>query len=406
MKYLVMLGDGMADLNLTQLNGKTPLDVANKPHMDFLAKHGDTGLVKTVPDGMNPGSDTANLSVMGYDPRKFYTGRSPLEAVSMGIGLKPEDIALRCNLVTLSDTELFSDSVMVDYSAGEITTEESTQLIEAVSKTLNDKFIDLYAGISYRHCLVLRNNSIGTQCTPPHDITGKPIKDKLPTGKNAALLLQIMEASRETLRNHPVNLSRVAKRLNPANSCWFWGEGTSPSLTSFYEKYGLMGGVVSAVDLIKGIGICAGLKVFDVVGATGNLHTNFKGKAQAALDLFSSGCDFVYLHIEAPDECGHQGDVAGKIKAIELIDSEVLGPILHALNTSNNDYSVLLLPDHPTPLELKTHTSDPVPFTLYRSTATPLHASEGYSESLAAKTGLYVAEGHTLIDTLIAGKGW
>ena len=403
MKYIVILGDGMADLPLDELGSRTPLEAARKPYMDMLARNGDVGMVKTVPDGMSPGSDTANLSVLGYNPRIYYTGRSPLEAISMGITLAPNDVAMRCNLVTLSDSENYEDAVMIDYSSGEITSEESARLIEALKARLQSDFADLYAGISYRHCLVLHNAETGSVCTPPHDISGKPIRGYLPKGRHGGQLLDMMKLSREILRDHPVNLSRIARGLNPANSCWFWGEGTAPSLPPFREKYGIDGGVVSAVDLIKGIGICSGLKVASVEGATGNIHTNFKGKADAALVLLRSGLDFVYIHVEAPDECGHQGNAPDKVKSIELIDRDVLGRLIAGLNESGFDYSLLLMPDHPTPVSLRTHTSDPVPFVIYRSNSAGSHIADRYTERLASETGVYISEGHTLLDRFVRG---
>lgn len=403
MKYIVLLGDGMADLPLEELGNKTPLDAAWKPNMDMLARSGEVGMAKTVPDGMSPGSDTANLSVLGYNPRVYYTGRSPLEAISMGITLAPNDVAMRCNLVTLSESENYEDTVMVDYSSGEITTGESTELIKALRAHLQSDFADLYPGISYRHCLVLHNTETGSICTPPHDISGKPVRSYLPKGRHGRKLLEMMKLSREILKDHPVNRSRIARGLNPANSCWFWGEGTSPLLSPFRDKYNIAGGVVSAVDLVKGIGICAGLKVASVEGATGNLHTNFKGKADAALDLLKSGLDFVYIHIEAPDECGHQGNAADKVRSVELIDSDVLGRLIDGLNESGFDYSLLLMPDHPTPVSLRTHTSDPVPFVIYRSNSAGTHPAERYTEDLASETGIYISEGHTLLDKFIRG---
>ena len=300
MRYLVILGDGMADRPVPELGGRTPLEAAHKPHMDWLAQHGEVGMAKTVPEGMPPGSDTANLSVMGYDPRTCYSGRSPLEAVSMGIPLAEDDVTFRCNLVTLSDEEEYEDCTMVDYSSDEISTQESAQLIHDLNQQFHTESRDLFPGISYRHCLVIHHAKTGSVCTPPHDISGKPIRDHLPGGTYGAELLELMKRSRQILRDHPVNKARVARGLRPATSCWFWGEGTRPAIQNFTEKYGVKGGVISAVDLIKGIAICAGLESVDVEGATGNVHTNFPGKAQAAIDLFRRGAQFVYIHMEAP----------------------------------------------------------------------------------------------------------
>lgn len=401
MKYIILLGDGMSDYPIEELGNKTVIEAANKPFMDFLAQNGDVGMVKTIPEGMSPGSDTANLSVLGYDPSIYYTGRSPLEAISMGVELGLNDVAMRCNLVTLSNTEDISDAVMVDYSAGEITTEESTQLIKALQDILSLKDIELFPGISYRHCLVLRNAETGSDCTPPHDISGQPVKNHLPKGRYGELLLDIMELSRTVLRDHPVNTERISKGLHPANACWFWGEGTSPSLPSFEDKFGLKGSIVSAVDLIKGIGICAGMRVPDIPGVTGNINTNYRGKAEEALRELEEGVDFVYVHVEAPDECGHQGNAGEKVRAVELIDSQILSVLIDGLDRSGEDYSILLMPDHPTPVSLRTHTSEPVPFVIYRSNKKGTYNTARYTEKLGSDTGLYVSAGHSLIEQLL-----
>lgn len=401
MKYIVMLGDGMADTPVESLNNKTPLEAANKPYMDFLAKHGSVGIVKTIPDTLPPGSDTANLSVMGYDPQEFYTGRSPLEAVSMGIKLGQNDIALRCNLVTLSDTEKFEDATMLDYSAGEISTAESKELINYINENIQTESIRLYPGVSYRHCLVLKDTKPGSICTPPHDISLKPIKGHLPQGNHSDLLLDLMKRSKELLKNHPINIDRVKRGLNPATSCWFWGEGTRPSLTPFADKYHVKGAVISAVDLLKGIAICAGMTSVDVPGATGNIDTNFEGKAMAAMNLIDEGYDLIYIHVEAPDECGHQGDAANKVKAIELIDKKILGPVYEYLKKSKQPFSILLTPDHPTPINLRTHVRTPVPFVIYRSNSDGGVHTESYTEKLAENTGLFVDKGCKLMSMLI-----
>ncbi len=401
MKYIVMLGDGMADTPVESLNNKTPLEAAKKPYMDFLAQNGMVGVAKTIPDTLPPGSDTANLSVMGYDPELFYTGRSPLEAVSMGIELGENDIALRCNLVTLSDTENFEDAQMLDYSAGEITTAESKELINFINDNIQTDKIKLYPGVSYRHCLVLKDSKPGSDCTPPHDISLKPIKDHLPKGEHSNLLLNLMKRSRELLKNHPINIDRVKRGLNPATSCWFWGEGTRPSLTPFIDRYHVKGAVISAVDLLKGIAICAGMTSVDVEGATGNIDTNFKGKAKAAMDLIDDGYDLVYIHVEAPDECGHQGDAANKAKAIELIDEQILGPVIEHLKASGQPYSILLTPDHPTPINVRTHVRTPVPFVIYRSNSKSGPHASAYTEKLAKDTGLFVDKGCKLMGMLI-----
>lgn len=399
MKYIVLIGDGMADYPVPELNNRTPLEAAVKPNMDYLAQRGEMGLVKTIPDTLQPGSDVANLSVFGYDPRVYYTGRSPLEAVSMGVSLGENDVAIRCNLVTLSEEENYEDRTMVDYSSGEITTAESRELIKAIAEKLNNSSFSFYPGVSYRHCLVWKNGKLDLDLTPPHDISGRKISCFLPKGEGSDLLLSLMKKSSEILKDHPVNRRRIKDGLNPATSIWLWGQGNRPSLKTFHEKFNLSGSVISAVDLVRGIGILAGLKTVYVEGATGNLHTNYKGKALAALNELESGKDFVYIHVEAPDECGHQGSVEGKVKAIELIDSELLGTLLKGL--SKWDYSILFLPDHPTPLSTRTHARDPVPYVIYRNTGSEEGSNKSYSEKNAASTGIFVEEGHTLIERLI-----
>lgn len=404
MKFIVMLCDGMADRPVAQLGGKTPMETAKKPVMDRLASKGAVGMARTVPLGMPPGSDTANLSVMGYDPRVFYTGRSPLEAASMGIALGPRDVAFRCNLVTLSDADDIQNATMIDYCSEEISTEEAALLIDCIRHNLSEDRLEFFCGISYRHCMVIRGGQTGTHCTPPHDITGKPVDGHLPTGIYGARILDIMQRSRALLEKHPVNLSRIERGLRPANACWLWGEGTRPALASFADKYGIKGGVVSAVDLVKGIGLCAGLQSVNVPGATGNIHTNFTGKAHAALKLLAGGCDFVYIHVEAPDECGHQNQIHEKVKAIELIDSQVLAPIVAQLEAKGEPFSILVAPDHPTPLELRTHTDEPVPFILWRSDRKSAPSADVYTELSASQTGFYVDKGYQLMDLLISGN--
>ncbi|HHV98806.1 MAG TPA: cofactor-independent phosphoglycerate mutase [Clostridiaceae bacterium] len=402
MKYVVILGDGMADLPMPQLNNKTPLQCAVKPHMDYLAKYGEVGMVRTVPSGVSPGSDTANLSVLGYDPRKYYTGRSPLEAVSMGLELSDNDVTFRCNLVTLSDDENYADKIMLDYSSDEITSAESAELIKEINKHFRTDKISYHPGISYRHCMVWNNGPVGLDLTPPHDILEKRISGYLPKGKNSGILLDMMVRSYDFLKNHPINLARMQRGLKPANSVWLWGEGTKPALPNFYDKYKVRGSVISAVDLIKGIGICAGLTSVDVEGTTGNINTNFIGKAQAALEELEAGMDFVYVHIEAPDECGHRFEIENKIKSIEIIDEKVVGTILKGLE-KYDDYKVLVLPDHPTPLSLRTHTSDPVPYVLYSKSSHKPSGVDGYDEVRAESTKIFIDEGHTLMDRFILG---
>ncbi|HEX2926197.1 MAG TPA: cofactor-independent phosphoglycerate mutase [Ruminiclostridium sp.] len=402
MKYVVILGDGMADYPIPELGSKTPLQYAKKPAIDMLASKGTVGLVRTVPEGIAPGSDAANLSVMGYDPKVYYTGRSPLEAVSMGIELSPTDVALRCNLVHLSEEESeYSDKTMIDYSSDEISTAESSILIETVNKALQTENIRFYPGISYRHCMVWSNGKTGLGCTPPHDISDKKITNYLPK-EESGLLLELMKKSYEILKDHPVNQARRAKGKRTANSIWLWGEGKKPALSSFKEKYQKSGAMISAVDLLKGIGICAGLDSIDVEGVTGNVDTNFIGKANAAIQALESGKDFVYVHVEAPDECGHRHETDNKVKAIELLDSQIVGPILEGIKKF--DYRVLVLPDHPTPLSLRTHTSEPVPFIIYDSTAEIQSPAQSYDEFEAKKSGVFVEDGYKLMDLFINGS--
>jgi len=405
MKYIVILGDGMADYAVKEFDGKTILDVANKPNIDFMSQHGELGTVKTVLDGMKPGSDVANLSVMGYDTTKCYSGRSPLEAASIGVDLKDTDVTFRTNLVTLSDDEEYENKTMVDYSAGEISTEEAKELIKAVEEALHTEYAHFFAGVSYRHLLVWANGSTNVSLTPPHDISDKKITDHLPKGDNSDELLSFMKKSQEILVNHPVNKKRVEMGKNPANSIWVWGEGSKPQLDNFYDKYNLKASVISAVDLIKGIAKCADMKSIDVPGATGNWDTNFDGKAQAALDtLLIDGQDFVYVHMEAPDECGHQGNAEKKKLSVELIDEKVVGFLKNKLSEAGVDYKMLILPDHPTPISLKTHVSDPVPYVIYDSRK-DIGSGFTYNEENAKKTGIYIDKGHELMKHFIEEWG-
>ncbi len=404
-KYIVILGDGMADLPCDALGGKTPLEVADKPRIDALCAKSELGLVKTVPDGMKPGSDVANLAVMGYPPAKFYSGRSPLEALSMGIDLADDDIAVRCNLVTLSDDEPYENKIMKDYSAGEISNEEAKILVEYVQENLGGEGEDFFNGVSYRHCMVKHRAELGTELTPPHDISDKCVNGHLPKGLYGERMLSLMKKSYDLLKDHPVNKARIAAGKNPANSIWLWGEGTRPALQPFDKSFGLKGAVISAVDLVKGIGVGAGMNVIDVPGATGTYETNFDGKAEAAVKaLTEDGCDYVYVHMEAPDECGHQGDLEHKILSIELIDNKVVSYICDALNGKGIPFSMLIMPDHPTPLKLKTHTSDPVPFVLYRSDGEKAGSPSKMCEKTAAATGVYYPECHDLISKFLGGK--
>lgn len=399
MKYLVLLCDGMADTPVPELGGKTPMEAAKKPNMDALAKDAKVGTAKTVPDGMKPGSDVANLSALGYHPADCYTGRSPLEAASIGIDLAPDEYAIRCNFVTLSDEDTYADKSMVDYCAGDISTAEAAELIRDLAKRLPEG-VKLYPGVSYRHCLVWKNpvEDIG-ELTPPHDISGRKITTHLPDPEKAGVLLRLMEDSYGFLKDHPVNQKRVAEGKRPANSVWFWGQGRKAALKPFKELYGLNATVISAVDLIKGIGTLAKMEVLDVPGATGYIDTNFDGKAAAAIDAFKRGQDLVYIHVEAPDECGHRGEAANKVRAIELIDEKILGPVREALEEMG-DYRILVLPDHPTPLAIKTHSSDPVPYLIYDNREKQAGVSR-FTEANARATGSYEPDASILMKNLI-----
>jgi 2,3-bisphosphoglycerate-independent phosphoglycerate mutase len=407
MKYLVILGDGMADYRVPELGNKTPLEAAKKDVIDFLSAKGELGLVKTVPDGIAPGSDSTNLSIMSYDPEKYYTGRSPLEAVSMGIDMSATDLAVRCNLVTLSEEEDYNNKVMIDYSSDEISTAEAAELIDYINQHLGSDIIHFYSGISYRHCMIWKNGPLGLSCTPPHDILEKSITNYLPAGVEAEFVTNLMVRSYDLLKDHPVNISRKNRGLRPANSIWLWGEGRKPLLSDFCEKFSLSkGSVISAVDLIKGIGLCAGLKSVDVPGATGTIDTNYDGKAQAVIDEFEAGADFVYVHIEAPDECGHRYEIDNKVRSIELIDEKIASPLHKYLDEKYSDYAIMVLPDHPTPLSLRTHTNDPVPFLIYRKVGgneVIAGSDKGYNEFTAKESGLFIEEGYRLMERLIKG---
>ena len=395
MKYIVLLCDGMADLPREDLPGKTPMGTASKPNMDKLAKISEIGMVKTVADSLKPGSDVANLSVLGYDPAVYYSGRSPLEAGSIGIDMKPTDVSFRCNLVTLSDEEDYAQKTMTDYCAGDISTAEAKELIKFIREKLGNEEFSFYSGVSYRHCLIWDKGTLDIgSLTPPHDITGRKITDYLGVNENGKKLLDMMKKSYDLLKDHPVNKKREEKGLRPANSIWLWGEGVRKELTSFEEKYGLKGAMISAVDLLKGIGKFTGMKVIDVEGATGYIDTNFGGKAKAAIDSLKSGSDFVYIHVEAPDECGHRFETENKVKSIELIDELILGPILKEFE--GEEIRVLICPDHPTPLALKTHTNAPVPYLIYDSGRAE-KGVDNFCEESAEKTGNYVGAGHTLL---------
>lgn len=401
MKYIIILGDGMADRPIPELNNRTPLEASNHLYADFMARNGMVGMVRTIPEGMPPGSDAANMSVLGFSPRKYYSGRSPLEAVSMGVELAEDDIAIRCNLVTLSGASELKDNIMVDYSCGEIDTVESRQIIESLKRELDSEKCTLYPGISYRHCLVLHHTLLGTELTPPHDISGQSINGKLPKGLNGDFLCDYMHRSAQILSSHPINIKRKSNGLKTADCCWFWGEGTKPKLDSFETLYGKKAGMVCAVDLLKGLGKCAGMNVPEVPGATGAKRTDFSAKGKAALRLLNEGCDFVYVHIEAPDESGHAGDTACKIEAIENIDRHIIGFLIESLKQQGEDFRILFTPDHPTPIEIRTHTSEPVPFVLYDSTVSLGPSADSYSEAQANKTGMFLEEGPMLLKQLL-----
>lgn len=401
MKYLVLLCDGMADKPNDILGGKTPMELAYKPYMDSLAKTATLGMCRTVGAGLKPGSDVANLSVMGYDPYVCYTGRSPLEAASIGVDLKETDVALRCNIVTLSDEEKYEDKTMVDYCAGDISTAEAHEIIKTVEEKLGNEIYRFYGGVSYRHCLVVDNGTteLGNM-TPPHDISGRVIGEYLSKSENAADLIDLMKKSYDILKDHPVNLKRRAQGKNEANSIWLWGEGRKPQLENFKEKYGKSLCIVSAVDLLKGIGICAGAETPEVKGATGYLDTDFEGKTKAGIEAFKNGVDTVYLHFEAPDECGHRGEAENKVKAIELIDSRSLKLMLEYLEGCGDDYRILIMPDHPTPLDIKTHSSEPVPFLLFDSRKQEKGA-DNWTEKVSENSGIFIEHGPDIMKLLL-----
>lgn len=401
MKYVVVLGDGMADRPIAELGDQTPLAYAETPTMDQLAAVSEIGMVHTIPDGMKPGSDTANLSVLGYNPRIYYSGRSPLEALSIGVDMKDTDIALRCNLVTLSEEEEnYEDRTIIDHSSGEISTADAAVLLDAVREGLENETYKFYVGTSYRHLLIWDCGEV-VELTQPHDVLGQTIGQYLPED---AILREMMKKSYDILVNHPINVERKKRGLNPANSCWFWGAGTKPALSSFAEKTHLKGAMISAVDLLKGIAVGASMKVVEVEGANGGLNTNYEGKAQAAIDVLTKeGYDFAYIHVEAPDEMGHQGSVERKVKAIEYLDSRIIKPVKEGLEAADEDFRMLVLPDHPTPICMRTHSSDSVPYLLYDSTDLQQHDWK-YNEAEGESSGNYVACGHEIIDYLFGRK--
>ncbi len=410
MKYLILVPDGAADEPIEALGNRTPLEVAEMPNTDELARRGTVGMVRTIPPGVAPGSDAANLSVMGYDPAVYLTGRSPLEAASIGIDMSDTDIAFRTNIITLTcdgknppkGDEAYEDLIITDHSSGDISTEEADQLIQAINEVFADEKVQFYTGVSYRHCMIVKNGSIDYDLTPPHDVLGEKVGDHLPKtgegGGDPAFIEDMMRRSYEILKNHPVNKARIAEGKNPANTIWIWGQGTKPSLSSFYDKYGITGAAISAVDLIKGIALCAGLDSVDVEGATGTLDTNFTGKARAAIREFRNGKDFIYMHLEAPDECSHQGDMEGKIKSLNIIDTRVLQPVIEAFREDGEDYRILVVPDHRTPLSIRTHSSAPVPFVLYDSTNEETYDETRSFTEKSGEKGMYFDSGHELAD--------
>lgn len=399
MKYVIVLADGMADEPLAQLGGKTPMEVAYTPAMDALAKAGQVGMVNTVPCGMKPGSDVANLSVMGYDPATCYSGRSPLEALSVGVAMESTDVIFRCNIVTVSEEEPYAEKTIIDHSSGEISTEDADVLMDAIREAFNDEEFSFYTGTSYRHITVWKNGDV-LDFEPPHDHLGQVISEYLPENPKFRAM---MEKSFDILNNHPLNVQRAAEGKNKANSLWFWGAGTKPELQNFKEKYGLSGSMISAVDLLKGIAVGAGMQVVNVPGATGSLDTNYEGKAQGALDaLLKDGNDFVYIHLEGPDEMGHQGELGHKIKAIEYIDQKIVAVVKAGLDAAGEDYRILVLPDHPTPIRCRTHTANPVPFVFFDSTKT-FDQGCAFTESGARESGVVVEHGYDLIRKLIGG---
>ena len=403
MKYIVIIGDGMADRPLKELDGKTPLQKALTPNMDRLAREGVIGSVRTIPRGMHPGSDVANLSILGYDPRLFYSGRAPLEAASMGVELDEGDVAYRCNLVTLKYDKQMRRAIMEDYSSGHISTGEAAILMEEINRGLGTETIRFYPGVSYRHLMVRRNGALDLECVPPHDILGKEIAEYLPTGEGEGVIRDIMMRSVGLLAGHPVNRKRTEEGKKPATSIWLWGQGRKPKMPTFREKYSLDGALVSAVDLTKGLGVCAGFEILEVPGVTGYIDTNYTGKAEYSLNALEK-VDFVYIHVEAPDEAGHSGNWKDKIRAIEDFDSLVVGAVVKGAEVFG-EYRVLLMPDHPTPIEARTHTDEPVPFVIYDSRTKRVNEGAMFDEFLRdRKEAMVVEEGYKLMDYFIKGE--
>ncbi len=400
MKYLVLIPDGMADEKIASLGGKTPMECADKKTMDALAKKAVVGTVSNVPDGMVPESDTANMAILSFDPKVYSKGRSPLEAMSMGLTMEEDHVAYRCNLVTLSEDGDYDEKTMIDHSSDEITTAEADELIRALDAALGNDIFRFYTGVSYRHCILWHGGNDKYNFMRPHDILGQPIKEYLPHGEAGRVFYGLMRASYEILDRHPINEARRRRGLRPANSIWLWSPGKKPALPSFKEKWGLDAAVISAVDLIKGIGICAGMNSIYVEGATGNVHTNYDGKANAAIEAFRNGAEYVYIHVEAPDECGHRAETENKVLSISLIDEKILKPVYEYLRASGEDFKIMILPDHPTPIRLRTHTIDPVPFMIYSSIC-EADGTDSFTEENAAKTGLYIPFGYKLMEMLV-----
>lgn len=399
MKYLVLIPDGMADEKIEALGNKTPMEAADKPTTDMLAARSTVGTVSNVPNGMVPESDTANMAILSFDPKVYSKGRSPLEAMSMGLTMEPDHVAYRCNIVTLSDEGEYDEKIMLDHSADEITTAEADELIGALDAALGNDILRFYTGVSYRHCILWHGGNDKYNFMRPHDILGQCIKEHLPHGDDGKVFYDLMRKSWDILNHHPVNEARRARGLRPANSIWLWSPGKKPALPSFKEKWGLKAAVISAVDLIKGIGICAEMTSIDVEGATGNVHTNYDGKAEAAINAFKDGYEYVYVHVEGPDECGHRAETENKVLSVELIDKKILKPVYEYLASSGEDFKIMILPDHPTPVRLRTHTIDPVPFMIYSSSEDCTGVSS-FTEESARNTGLYIESGYTLMERL------
>src|SRR4030066_890451 len=404
MKYIIILIDGMADYRIAELGDRTPLQYSKAPFMDSLARNSEIGTVRTIPEGMAPGSDVANLSVLGYDPRKYHTGRSSLEAASMGIDFSEKDVVFRCNLVTLSEEDDYADKTMLDYSAGEISTVDSGELIEFIDSRIGTGKKKFYPGVSYRHIIVSSDGKGGNIFTPPHDILGKKITGFLPTGPDSGILLDMMTKSSDLLSVHILNKKRIKKGSSPANSIWIWGEGRKLTLDNFYKKYKLNGSIISAVDLLKGIGILAGLKPVEVKGATGTILTNFEGKANAAINELKGGKDFEYLHLAATDEASHHGNIEDKVRSIEIIDREIIGPIKEAMGKQGTHYRMRILPDHYTPISVRTHTAEPVPFMIYDSGIGIGDEDKKFDEFAAKESSLYFDKGYELADHFFKKK--